>query len=92
MARPVEVPPLLVGGAQLECRNQFTVARKFGLRQQTRFAMVSTMRGVWFLEYVQCSIDGGYRAAVQVGYRRDLCRPFRTFARQTVKPLPQLQQ
>lgn len=86
-----KVPPILVGGAQLECRDQFAVTLQVCLRHQARLAVIGAMRSVRLLEGLQRPIDGRYRDAVQRGHRCNLGGAFRAFERQAVKPLPQLQ-
>ena len=53
-----KMAPRLVGGAQLQGRDQLAVALQLRLRQQTRLAVVGPVRGVWFVKDLQRPIDG----------------------------------
>ena len=85
-----EMPPLLVGRPEFQRSNQLTVAFQLRLGQHARGATIRPMHGARFQQRLQCPVHRRRRHPIHLGHRRDLRGPFRTFGRQAIQALPEL--
>jgi hypothetical protein len=87
-----EVTALLVSGPEFQGGDQLTVTFQFRRRQDPRLAAIDALGCMRSLEGMQRPVNGGGRNAIQMRDRGDLGRPLRTFRRQSIQSLPQLQE
>ena len=85
-----EMPALLVGRPEFQRRNQLTVAFQLRLGQYAWGATIRPMHRARFQQRLKRSVHRRRGHSIHLGHRRDLRRPFRTFGRQAIQALPEL--